>query len=91
MPLVAMLIIGSVDCIFALSRFRRVIFGSHSHGGDKAAGNEKIKRKLYEKELRKLQVQWCDLQDWAKAKGLRVIVLLQGRDLAGKGGTYSRR
>ena len=54
---------------------------------DKAAGNEKMKRKLYEKELRKLQVELCHLQDWVKAKGLRVIVLFEGRDAAGKGGT----
>ena len=54
---------------------------------DKAAGNEKMKRKLYEKELRKLQVELCHLQDWVKAEGLRVIVLFEGRDAAGKGGT----
>ena len=46
-----------------------------------------MKRKLYEKELRKLQVELCHLQDWVKAKGLRVIVLFEGRDSAGKGGT----
>jgi polyphosphate kinase len=49
--------------------------------------NGKMKRKLYEKELRKLQVELCHLQDCAKAKGLRVIVLFEGRDAAGKGGT----
>jgi polyphosphate kinase 2 len=46
-----------------------------------------MKRKTYEKELRKLQVQLCHLQEWVKAKGLRVIVLFEGRDTAGKGGT----
>jgi len=46
-----------------------------------------MKRKLYEKELRKLQVRLCQLQDWVKAKGLRVIILFEGRDAAGKGGT----
>jgi polyphosphate kinase 2 len=48
---------------------------------------EKMKRKTYEKELLKLQVRLCELQDWVKAKGLRVIVIFEGRDAAGKGGT----
>jgi polyphosphate kinase 2 len=47
----------------------------------------KMKRKAYEKELRKLQVQLCHLQQWVKSQGLRVIVLFEGRDAAGKGGT----
>jgi polyphosphate kinase 2 len=46
-----------------------------------------MKRKTYEKELLKLQVRLCELQDWVKAKGLRVIVIFEGRDAAGKGGT----
>jgi len=52
-----------------------------------AAENGKMKRKLYEKELRKLQVELCHVQEWVKAKGLRAIVLFEGRDAAGKGGT----
>ncbi len=52
----------------------------------KAADNGKMKRKLYEKELRKLQVELCYVQDWVKANGGRVIVLFEGRDAAGKGG-----
>jgi len=46
-----------------------------------------MKRKAYEKELRKLQVELCHLQQWVKEKKLRVIVLFEGRDAAGKGGT----
>ena len=46
-----------------------------------------MKAKTYEKELRKLQAQLCQLQDWVKAKGLRVIIVFEGRDAAGKGGT----
>jgi polyphosphate kinase 2 len=53
----------------------------------KKADNGKMKRKLYEKELRKLQVELCHVQDWVKAKGLRAIILFEGRDAAGKGGT----
>ncbi len=47
----------------------------------------KMKRKEYEKELRKLQTELCRLQDWVVHKGLRVIVIFEGRDAAGKGGT----
>jgi polyphosphate kinase 2 len=47
----------------------------------------KLKRKEYEKELRKLQVELCHLQAWVKAKGLKVMVVFEGRDGAGKGGT----
>src|ERR1051325_5364218 len=46
-----------------------------------------MKRKKYEDELRKLQARLCILQEWVKAKGLRVVVVFEGRDAAGKGGT----
>src|SRR5215203_3161706 len=46
-----------------------------------------MKRAKYEKTLEKLQVQLCHVQRWVKEKGLRVIVLIEGRDGAGKGGT----
>jgi len=52
---------------------------------DEAA--QKMKRKEYEKELRKLQVQLCHLQDWVRQEKLRVIIIFEGRDAAGKGGT----
>ena len=55
-------------------------------GGERDAA-PKMKRKEYEKELRKLQVELCHLQEWMKAKKLRVIILFEGRDAAGKGGT----
>jgi polyphosphate kinase 2 len=45
-----------------------------------------LKRKEYETTLRALQVELCALQDWVKEKGLRVIVVFEGRDAAGKGG-----
>lgn len=47
----------------------------------------KLKRKDYEKELRKLQTELCSLQDWVKQTGERIIVVFEGRDAAGKGGT----
>jgi polyphosphate kinase len=47
----------------------------------------KLSRKDYEKQLRKLQAELCCLQDWVKAAGERIIVVFEGRDAAGKGGT----
>ena len=52
-----------------------------------ATDETKLKRKPYEKELKKLQTELCYLQDWLKATGERIIVVLEGRDAAGKGGT----
>ena len=46
-----------------------------------------MKRKAYEAELRKLQVELCHLQAWVRRNQLRVIILFEGRDAAGKGGT----
>ena len=46
-----------------------------------------MKRAKYEKELEKLQVRLCHLQRWVKENGLRVVVVFEGRDGAGKGGT----
>jgi len=50
-------------------------------------GSQALGRKQYEKELRRLQAKLCKLQDWVKHAGLRVIVIFEGRDAAGKGGT----
>src|SRR4051812_42486268 len=49
--------------------------------------SEKLKNKEYAKELRKLQAELCHLQEWVKHKGLRAIIVFEGRDAAGKGGT----
>ena len=54
--------------------------------GTKLDQSVEMKRKDYEKALHKLQVELCYLQDWVKLKGLRVIVVFEGRDAAGKGG-----
>jgi len=50
------------------------------------AAREPMNRNDYEKALRDLQVELCALQDWVKHKGLRVVVVFEGRDAAGKGG-----
>src|ERR1700749_2267054 len=49
--------------------------------------NGKMDRKAYEKALRKLQEGLCYVQEWVKANGLRVVIVFEGRDAAGKGGT----
>jgi len=55
-----------------------------------SGGDKKLKRQFYEKELKKLHVELVKLQDWIRHKGLRVVVLFEGRDAAGKGGTIKR-
>ncbi len=47
----------------------------------------KMETTRYKKELRTLQARLCHLQDWVKQKGLRIIIVFEGRDAAGKGGT----
>ena len=53
----------------------------------KDEANDKLSRKDFEKELQRLQGKLCALQDWVKEKGVRAIVVFEGRDAAGKGGT----
>ena len=59
-------------------------------GGDErgeASGQEKLSRKDYEKELGRLHVELVKLQQWVVHKGLRICIVFEGRDGAGKGGT----
>jgi polyphosphate kinase 2 (PPK2 family) len=49
--------------------------------------NGLLKRKKYQKELARLRSELCRLQEWVKYKGRRVIIVFEGRDAAGKGGT----
>jgi polyphosphate kinase 2 len=52
--------------------------------------NRRIKSKFYHKELNKLQIELVKLQEWIKHKGLKVVVIFEGRDAAGKGGVIKR-
>ncbi|WP_250122842.1 polyphosphate kinase 2 [Chroococcidiopsis sp. CCMEE 29] len=52
--------------------------------------NKKLKKKVYKKELSRLQVELVKLQYWVKHHGLRVVIIFEGRDAAGKGGTIKR-
>lgn len=49
-----------------------------------------IDKNFYEKELRRLQIELVKLQEWVKVKGLKIVVLFEGRDAAGKGGVIKR-
>jgi polyphosphate kinase 2 len=51
------------------------------------ANSKKMKGKAYDKQMRKLQVELCRLQDWVKSEGARILSIFEGRDAAGKGGT----
>jgi len=59
-------------------------------GGSPEKKSQKIKNKIYEAELAKLQLELVKLQEWIKHKGLKVVVIFEGRDTAGKGGTIKR-
>ena len=64
--------------------------GDPGHGGSVATvatEPEPLTNKMYEKELRKLHVELVKLQEWVKHKGLKVCIVFEGRDGAGKGGT----
>ncbi|MBK9520275.1 MAG: polyphosphate kinase 2 [Rhodocyclaceae bacterium] len=54
---------------------------------EKSAGKSKIKAKDYDKELARLHIELVKLQEWVVAKGLKVCIVFEGRDGAGKGGT----
>ena len=51
---------------------------------------DKMNKKLYKKELARLQTELVKLQEWVKQEGLKVVVIFEGRDAAGKGGVIKR-
>jgi len=64
---------------------------SDSAAGDiKKKNSKKLKKKKYDRELAKLQIELVKLQEWIKNKGLKVIVIFEGRDAAGKGSVIKR-
>jgi polyphosphate kinase 2 len=58
--------------------------------GDNGGAGSRLDRRLYEKELVRLQIELVKMQYWIKATGFKLIVLFEGRDAAGKGGTIKR-
>jgi len=77
-------------------RLRSVEKSETGTGSETASGEEvspkksKLTRKLYEKELFKLQLELVKLQEWIKHTGLKVVIIFEGRDAAGKGGVIKR-
>lgn len=72
---------------FSLESFHAIIKNPYF---SKEALMKTIKTKVYEKELIKLQIELVKLQRWVKEKGLKVVVVFEGRDAAGKGGVIKR-
>ena len=61
--------------------------GKNAGKQDGSGDSRKLKTKKYNKQLRKLHVELVKLQEWVKHKGLKVCIVFEGRDGAGKGGT----
>jgi polyphosphate kinase 2 len=62
----------------------------HKHDHKKDEKPKKMKRKVYESELAKLEIELVKLQGWIKHEGLKIAVIFEGRDSAGKGGAIKR-
>lgn len=61
-----------------------------SKSGSSIEGAKKISNKVYEAELAKLQDELVKLKEWVRARGLKVVVIFEGRDAAGMGGLIKR-
>ena len=64
--------------------------GADDDSDDLRSDPGKLKKKVYERELARLQLELVKMEDWVRAKRLRVVVLFEGRDAAGKGGVIKR-
>ncbi len=69
---------------------RRASKPSANGAGDVKAEKHKVDNKTYERELARLQIELVKLQEWVKHEGLKVVVIFEGRDAAGKGGVIKR-
>jgi polyphosphate kinase len=63
---------------------------SEKFGADAYSKSGKLRREVYDTEIEKLHVELVKLQEWVRTQGLRVVVLFEGRDAAGKGGVINR-
>ncbi len=66
------------------------VTGQPKRSGEDYTAKGTIKTRVYERELARLQVELVKLQMWIKRKGLKIVVIFEGRDAAGKGGTIKR-
>ena len=70
-----------------------LVRSGHGQGKSTTAGpatGNRLPKKLYERELFRLQAELVKVQEWVRAEGIRVVVLFEGRDAAGKGSTIKR-
>lgn len=63
---------------------------SKKNGKNPSQRKSKLKKKEYERNLRKLQTKLVEMQEWVKASGAKVVIVFEGRDAAGKGGVIHR-
>ena len=61
-----------------------------ANGTKPAGATNRVPRKLYQTELARLQAELVKMQEWVRAEGARIVVIFEGRDAAGKGGTIQR-
>jgi len=73
-----------------MSKGRKNVTEKRSEPNASADKPPKLKRKEFEKHLEKLEVELVKLQEWVKHKGLKIVVIFEGRDAAGKGGVIKR-
>ena len=65
--------------------------GKHEpNGHDREEGASKLDKKMYERELYRLQTELAKVQEWTRATGQRIVIVFEGRDAAGKGGAIKR-
>jgi polyphosphate kinase 2 len=67
-----------------------VVAVEKAFGPEAYSKSGRLKSKIYEEELRRLQIELVKLQEWIRQQGLRVVVVFEGRDAAGKGGVITR-
>jgi len=69
-------------------KIKKLKLKKHTTEGE---GSSKISNRFYEKEIAKLQLELVKMQYWVKFTGARIVIIFEGRDAAGKGGTIKRR
>ncbi|MFH0908339.1 MAG: polyphosphate kinase 2 [bacterium] len=88
-PVVLGLRCALMAVIFPQERLREEAVVSHKNH-DKDDAHKGLRKKDYEKELAKLQLELVKLHEWVRHKGMKIVVLFEGRDAAGKGGVIKR-
>ena len=78
------------DAIVASSSPDAVVTPGAAEGDAASAAEPKMKKREYEKEMRRLQGELVAMQEWVKSSGAKVCIVFEGLDSAGKGGTIRR-